>query len=75
MTIPTDDAPVVDDTATSQFVVRESGTAAELVYALEGDRIDLKIFDGRIFRGLRKAGAAKADRIDGNLPVTEPAGH
>jgi len=41
MTIPTDDAPVVDDTATSQFVVREGGTAAELVYALEGDRIFL----------------------------------
>ena len=34
MTIPTDEAPVVDDAATSRFVVREGGTEAELVYAL-----------------------------------------
>ncbi len=39
MTIPTDEAPVVDDTAASRFVIREGGTEAELLYALDGDRI------------------------------------
>jgi uncharacterized protein len=39
MTIPTDEAPVVDDTAAGRFVIREGGTEAELLYALDGDRI------------------------------------
>jgi uncharacterized protein len=38
MTIPTE-APVVDDTAASRFVIREDGTEAELVYLVEGDRL------------------------------------
>ena len=38
MTIPTE-APVVDDTAASRFVIREDGTEAELVYLVEGDRM------------------------------------
>ena len=41
MTIPTDEAPVVDDTAANRFVVREGGTEAELVYALDGRRLFL----------------------------------
>ena len=41
MTIPADDAPVVDDTAGSRFVMRESGTEAELIYARQGDRLIL----------------------------------
>ena len=39
MTIPADDAPVVDDTAGSRFVIREGGAEAELIYPLEGDRL------------------------------------
>jgi predicted GNAT family acetyltransferase len=38
MTIPME-APVVDDTAASRFVVREEGTEAELVYLVEGNRL------------------------------------
>jgi uncharacterized protein len=41
MTIPTDEAPVVDDTAARRFVIREGDTEAELVYALEAGRIFL----------------------------------
>jgi uncharacterized protein len=41
MSTPTDQTPVVDDTATSRFVVRDGGTEAELVYALADDRIFL----------------------------------
>jgi hypothetical protein len=41
MTIPADDAPVVDDTADSRFVIREGDAEAELVYALQGDRLVL----------------------------------
>jgi uncharacterized protein len=41
MTIPTDQAPVVDDAATSRFVVREGGAEAELVYALADRKIVL----------------------------------
>jgi predicted GNAT family acetyltransferase len=41
MTIPADDAPVVDDTAYSRFVIREGGAEAELIYALQGDRLIL----------------------------------
>jgi hypothetical protein len=40
MTIPADDAPVVDDTA-SRYVISQDGTEAELVYALQGDRLIL----------------------------------
>ncbi len=38
MTIPTE-APVVDDTAASRFVIRKDGTEAELVYLVEGERM------------------------------------
>jgi uncharacterized protein len=38
MTIPADDAPVVDDTAGSRFVISEGSTEAELIYARQGDR-------------------------------------
>jgi uncharacterized protein len=38
MTIPAD-APVVDDTATNRFVIRERGGVAELVYLVQGDRM------------------------------------
>ncbi|HEY5385252.1 MAG TPA: GNAT family N-acetyltransferase [Acidimicrobiales bacterium] len=41
MTIPADDAPVVDDTAGSRFVVSEGGTEAELIYVRQGDRLIL----------------------------------
>jgi predicted GNAT family acetyltransferase len=41
MTIPADDAPVVDDTAESRFVIREGGDEAELLYAQQGDRLIL----------------------------------
>jgi predicted GNAT family acetyltransferase len=41
MTIPADDAPVVDDTAGSRFVIREGDTAAELIYVRQGDRLIL----------------------------------
>jgi predicted GNAT family acetyltransferase len=41
MTIPADNAPVVDDTADSRFVIREGGAEAELIYALQGDRLIL----------------------------------
>ncbi len=41
MTIPADDAPVVDDTARSRYVIREGGAEAELIYALQGDRLIL----------------------------------
>jgi predicted GNAT family acetyltransferase len=39
MTIPADDAPVVDDSAESRFVLREGGAEAELSYALQNDRL------------------------------------
>ncbi len=38
MTIPTE-APVVDDTAASRFVIREHGAEAELIYLVQGDRM------------------------------------
>jgi predicted GNAT family acetyltransferase len=38
MTIPAD-APVVDDTSASRYVIREDGAEAELVYLVEGDRM------------------------------------
>jgi uncharacterized protein len=41
MTIPADDAPVVDDTAGSRFVISEAGTEAELIYVRQGDRLIL----------------------------------
>jgi predicted GNAT family acetyltransferase len=41
MTIPADDAPVVDDAAESRFVIREGGDEAELIYARQGDRLIL----------------------------------
>ena len=41
MTIPADDAPVVDDTAESRFVIREGGAEAELFYSRQGDRLTL----------------------------------
>ena len=41
MPIPTDDAPVVDDTDAGRFVIREGGTRAELVYLVQGDRMVL----------------------------------
>jgi uncharacterized protein len=41
MTIPADDAPVVDDTAAGRFVIRKGGAEAELVYLIEGDRMVL----------------------------------
>ena len=41
MTIPADDAPVVDDTAESRFLIGEGAEAAELIYARQGDRLIL----------------------------------
>jgi predicted GNAT family acetyltransferase len=41
MTIPADDAPVVDDAAGSRFVIREGNAVAELIYARQGDRLIL----------------------------------
>jgi predicted GNAT family acetyltransferase len=41
MTIPADDAPVVDDSAENRFVISEDGTEAELFYARQGDRLIL----------------------------------
>ena len=41
MTIPADDAPVVDDAAASRYVLQESGAEAELVYVIDGDRMIL----------------------------------
>ena len=41
MPIPTNDTPVVDDTAASRFVIREGRTEAELIYVIEGDRMVL----------------------------------
>ena len=41
MTIPADDAPVVDDAADSRYVLQESGAEAELVYVIDGDRMIL----------------------------------
>ena len=71
MTIPTE-APVVDDTAASRFVIREDGTEAELVYLVEGDRLLLlhtevpEEWGGRgIGRppGPRRPGAGRADGL------------
>jgi predicted GNAT family acetyltransferase len=39
MTIPAADDAVVDDTAGSRFVISEGGAEAELLYAIEGDRM------------------------------------
>ncbi len=39
MTIPAADDAVVDDTAGSRFLIRESGAEAELLYVIEGDRM------------------------------------
>jgi uncharacterized protein len=39
MTIPADDAPVVDDTATGRFVVAGGNVEAELLYRINGDRM------------------------------------
>jgi uncharacterized protein len=39
MTIPADDAPVVDDTAGSHFVLGEGGVEAELLYVVEQSRL------------------------------------
>lgn len=41
MTIPADDAPVVDDAADSRYVLRQGGAEAELVYVIDGDRMIL----------------------------------
>jgi hypothetical protein len=41
MTIPADDASVVDDTAGSRFVLRGDDAEAELMYAHQGDRLTL----------------------------------
>jgi hypothetical protein len=41
MTIPADDAPVVDDAASGRYVLREGGAEAELVYVIDGDRMTL----------------------------------
>jgi uncharacterized protein len=41
MTIPADDAPVVDDTAESRYVLGQGDTEAELMYARQGDRLIL----------------------------------
>jgi uncharacterized protein len=41
MTIPADDAPVVDDIGASRFVIREGDGEAELIYAMQGDRFFL----------------------------------
>jgi predicted GNAT family acetyltransferase len=41
MTIPADDAPVVDDTSASRFVISEGGAEAELLYRINGDRMIL----------------------------------
>jgi predicted GNAT family acetyltransferase len=41
MTIPADDAPVVDDTTGSRFVISEGGMEAELIYARQSDRLIL----------------------------------
>ena len=41
MTIPSDDAPVVDDTAENRFVIREGAGEAELFYTRQGDRLIL----------------------------------
>jgi uncharacterized protein len=39
MTIPAADDAVVDDTAGSRFVISEGGAQAELLYAIEDDRM------------------------------------
>jgi uncharacterized protein len=39
MTIPADDAVVVDDTGGSRFVLGEGGGEAELIYVIDGDRL------------------------------------
>ena len=39
MTIPADDAAVVDDTAGSRFVLQEGGAEAELIYVVDGSRL------------------------------------
>jgi predicted GNAT family acetyltransferase len=41
MTIPADDAPVVDDAATGRYLIRGDDTEAELVYRVDGDRMFL----------------------------------
>jgi predicted GNAT family acetyltransferase len=41
MTIPADDAPIVDDMASSRYVIRQGGDEAELIYSLQGDRLIL----------------------------------
>ena len=41
MTVPSDDTPVVDDSAESRFVISEGGAEAELVYARQGNRLIL----------------------------------
>ena len=41
MTIPADDAPVVDDAAESRYVLRGGDGEAELVYLIDGDRMVL----------------------------------
>jgi len=68
MTIPANDAPVVDDTAASRFVIREGGAEAELVYAIDGDRMLLvhtevpKEWGGRGIGGrLVRAALARAE--------------
>jgi predicted GNAT family acetyltransferase len=71
MTIPADDAPVVDDTAGSRFVIGEGGTEAELIYARQGDRLILvhtevpEVWGGHGIGGrLVRAAVAKA-KADG----------
>jgi uncharacterized protein len=39
MTIPDDDAPVVDDTATGRFVIGAGDSEAELIYRIDGNRM------------------------------------
>jgi uncharacterized protein len=41
MPIPTHDAPVVDNTTASRFVIREGGAEAELIYLVKGDQMVL----------------------------------
>ena len=71
MTIPADDAQVVDDTAGSRFVISEGRTEAELIYARQGDRLILvhtevpEVWGGHGIGGrLVRAGVARA-KADG----------
>jgi predicted GNAT family acetyltransferase len=41
ITTPPDDAPIVDATDESRFVIQEGGREAELVYRIAGNRLEL----------------------------------